>query len=171
MKTFHDKFKTRDNLSKYLKKLGRGYNVQYIDEKGEKKQAVMIHRTVLGSMERFFGVLIEHFAGAFPVWLSPIQLKVLPITERNAKYALEIVEKLRVKDLRVELDDRNETLQAKIRDAQVEKIPYMLVIGDREEKENKVAVRLRSEKDLGQMSLEKFLSRIKDRVDSKSLDL
>ncbi|OGM22000.1 hypothetical protein A2863_03195 [Candidatus Woesebacteria bacterium RIFCSPHIGHO2_01_FULL_38_9b] len=171
MKTFHDKFKTRDNLSKYLKKLGRGYNVQYIDEKGEKKQAVMIHRTVLGSMERFFGVLIEHFAGAFPVWLSPIQLKVLPITERNAKYALETVEKLRVKDLRVELDDRNETLQAKIRDAQVEKIPYMLVIGDREEKENKVAVRLRSEKDLGQMSLEKFLSRIKDRVDSKSLDL
>ena len=171
MKTFHDKFKTRENLSKYLKKLGRGFNVQYINDKGDKNQAVMIHRTVLGSMERFFGVLIEHYGGSFPTWLAPTQVKVLPITDRHLEYASKIVDKLRANELRVELDERSETLQAKIRDAQVEKVPYMLVVGDKEEKVKKIAVRLRTEKDLGQMNLEELLNRIKEKIDKKSLDL
>ncbi|OGM28416.1 hypothetical protein A2962_04645 [Candidatus Woesebacteria bacterium RIFCSPLOWO2_01_FULL_39_61] len=171
MKTFHDKFKTREALSKYLKKLGRGFNVQYIDQKGQKKQAVMIHRTILGSMERFFGVLIEHYNGAFPTWLTPVQTKVLPIAERHLGYANEVVKILKNEEIRAELDDRNETLQAKIRDAQLEKVPYMLIVGDKEKKAGTVAVRLRSEKDLGQLSLEKFISDVKEKIESKSLDL
>lgn len=171
MKTFRDKFKTKDNLWKYLEKMGRGFDVQYIDEKGDKQQVVMIHRTVLGSMERFFGVLIEHFAGAFPVWLSPVQVKVLPITERNLNYAQKVEEELQAMNIRVEVDDRNETLPAKIRDAQLEKVPYMLIVGDREEKAKKVAVRLRTEKDLGQMSLEKFGGLVQEKIESKALDL
>jgi len=152
-------------------KLGRGFNVQYINDKGDKNQAVMIHRTVLGSMERFFGVLIEHYGGSFPTWLAPTQVKVLPITDRHLEYASKIVDKLRANELRVELDERSETLQAKIRDAQVEKVPYMLVVGDKEEKVKKIAVRLRTEKDLGQMNLEELLNRIKEKIDKKSLDL
>ncbi len=171
MKTFHDKFKTRERLTKYLKKLGRGFNVQFIDDKGEKKQAIMVHRTILGSMERFFGVLIEHYAGAFPVWLAPTQVKILPITDRNLGYAQKIAQTFLDKEIRVEVDDRSETLGAKIRDAQNERVPYMLVIGDKEEKEKKVAVRLRSQKDLGQMGLEEFKARIIEKIDTKSLDL
>src|SRR3989338_504188 len=171
MKTFHDKFKTREALSKYLKKLGRGFNVQYIDQKGQKKQAVMIHRTILGSMERFFGVLIEHYNGAFTTWLTPVQTKVLPIAERHLGYANEVVKILKNEEIRAELDDRNEPLQAKIRDAQLEKVPYMLIVGDKEKKAGTVAVRLRSEKDLGQLSLEKFISDVKEKIESKSLDL
>lgn len=171
MKTFRDKFKTKENLWKYLEKMGRGFDVQYIDEKGKKQQAVMIHRTILGSMERFFGVLIEHFAGAFPVWLSPVQVKILPITGRNLKYAEGIKNKLISENIRVEVDGRSETLQAKVRDAQMEKVPYMLVVGDKEEKGEKVAVRLRSEKDLGQMELDKFINLVKDKIETKALDL
>ena len=115
--------------------------------------------------------MIEHFGGAFPVWLAPTQIKVLPITERNLKYAKIIVSKIRDEKLRVELDDRNETLPAKIRDAQLEKIPYMLVIGDKEEKVKKVAVRLRTGKDLGQMSLNKFVKYVREKVDKKALNL
>lgn len=169
MKTFKDKFKTRENLAKYLNNLGRGFNVQYIDEIGEKKQAIMIHRTVLGSMERFFGVLIEHYGGAFPVWLAPIQVQVLPITERNIKYASKVADELKVKGLRIELDNRNETLQAKIRDAQLSKVPYMLIIGDKEEKLNTVSKRGRSGKDYGPIDLEKFISTTKKEIESKSL--
>jgi threonyl-tRNA synthetase len=171
MKTFRDKFKTKEKLTKYLKKLGRGYGVNYIDASGKKKQAVMIHRTILGSMERFFGVLIEHYAGSFPVWIAPLQVKVLPITKRNIKYAREIQTKLVSNGIRVELDGKNETLQAKIRNAQLEKVPYMLIVGDKEEKENKVSLRLRTEKDLGAIKTEKFIERIKKIIDAKALDL
>ena len=171
MKTFRDKFGKREKLSKYLKKLGRGFNVQYIDDKGEKRQVVMIHRTILGSMERFFGVLIEHFGGAFPVWLSPVQVKVLPISKRHVSFATKVTEKLKRAGVRVELDDRNATLPGKIRDTQLEKVPYMLVIGDKEEKVSKVAVRLRNGKDLGQVSLEKFIKQTLEKIDKKSLDL
>jgi len=170
MKTFHDKFKTRENLSKYLKKLGRGFGVNYVDEKGEKKPAVMIHRTVLGSMERFFGVLIEHYVGAFPVWLAPTQVKILPITDRNVGYSKEVIKRLRDEDIRVELDDRSETLQAKIRDAQLAKVNYMLIVGDREEKNNMVSERGRSGKDYGQIKLGEFIKNIKKEIEDKEIN-
>ncbi|MCH7730445.1 threonine--tRNA ligase, partial [Patescibacteria group bacterium] len=145
--------------------------LNYINKDGEKEIPVMIHRGLFGSFERFIGILIEHFAGAFPVWLSPVQVKVLPITERDLKYATAITKKIKGENIRVEQDDRNETLQAKIRDAQLEKTPYMLIIGEKEEKKKAVAVRLRSEEDLGQMSLNKFIRLVKEKIESKALDL
>ena len=145
--------------------------LNYINKDGEKEMPVMIHRGLFGSFERFIGILIEHYGGAFPVWLSPVQVKVLPLTERNLKYANLITEKLKKEKIRVELDDRNETLPAKIRDAQLEKVPYMLILGDREEKSKKVAVRLRTEKDLGRMSFDKIVRVVEDKIESRSLDL
>ena len=167
MKTFKDKFKTKDRLWKYLQLMGRGFDVQYIDNKGEKKPALMIHRTVLGSMERFFGVLIEHFAGAFPTWLAPVQVRILPITERNIDYAKKVFEKLKEAEIRVELDVRNETLQAKIRDAQNEKVNYMLVVGDKEQKSNTVTERARSGESDGPFSVETFIKNINKEIEEK----
>jgi threonyl-tRNA synthetase len=131
----------------------------------------MIHRALLGSLERFMGIYIEHTAGEFPVWLAPVQTKILPVTERNIKYAKSVAEKLKQESIRVEVDERNETLPAKIRDAQLEKVPYMLIVGDKEEKSKKVAVRLRTEKDLGQMGLGKFIVKVKNKIETKALDL
>src|SRR3989344_2898301 len=122
------------------------FKLEYVDNKGNKKRPVLIHRAPLGSLERWVGLLIEHYAGSFPIWLSPVQVKVLPITERNLEYAQKVTKEIEQQEIRVELDDRNETLQATIRDAQIEKIPYMLVIGDKEEKARKVSVRLRTSK-------------------------
>ena len=147
------------------------FKLAYIDKDGREKTPIMIHRAIIGSPERFLMVLIEHFAGAFPVWLSPVQVKVLPVTERNVKYAKSMAEKLKQESIRVEVDERSETLPAKIRDAQLEKVPYMLIIGDKEEKSKKVAVRLRTEKDLGQMSLSKFIVKVKNKIETKALDL
>ena len=147
------------------------FDLNYIDKGGKQKRPVMIHRAILGSIERFISILLEHFAGAFPVWLSPVQVVVLPITDKNLEYAQEIVSKLRVNGLRVELDDRNETLQAKIRDAQIQKIPYMLILGDKEEKSESVSVRLRTEEDLGQLTLANFVKRVKNKIEGKNLDL
>jgi threonyl-tRNA synthetase len=147
------------------------FKLKYTDKDGGEKTPIMLHRAIIGSPERFLMILLEHFAGAFPVWLSPVQAKVLPITERNLKYATGVMKKLRDEEIRVELDGQNETLQAKIRDAQLKKVPYMLVVGEREEKSKKVAVRLRTEKDLGQMSLEKFIKRVNEKVESKSLTI
>jgi threonyl-tRNA synthetase len=151
----------------------------YTDEKGQKVNPAILHRGLTGSLERTIGILIEHFGGAFPVWLAPTQVKVLPITEKNLKYAEKVVQELKSPTsprllgttIRAELDSRNETLQAKIRNAQLEKVPYMLVVGEKEEKANKVAVRLRSEKDLGQMNLGEFLKRVKEKIDEKSSSL
>ena len=131
----------------------------------------MIHRGLFGSFERFIGILIEHFAGAFPVWLAPVQVKVLPITERNIAYAKKVADKLKAENIRTELDERNETLPAKIRDAQIEKVPYMLIIGDKEEKQNQVSVRLRTEKDLGSVSISTFAQKVKGKIEAKSLKL
>ena len=147
------------------------FKLLYTDLDGKEKYCVVIHRAPLGSHERFIGFLIEHYGGSFPVWLSPVQVKVLPITERNIAYGNKVTEELKNQGIRVELDSRNETLQAKIRDAQLEKVPYMLVIGDKELKLDKVAVRTRVEKDLGQISLEKFITLVKNKIASKSLDL
>ncbi len=144
------------------------FDLTCINEKGEKERIVMIHAAIMGSLERFLSILIEHYAGAFPTWLSPVQVKVLPITEKNVTYAEKIYKKLEDNGFRVEIDNKNETLQNKIRMAQLEKVPYMLILGKKEEETNKVAVRLRNGKDLGQMELEKFLTKMNDDIEEKT---
>ena len=133
------------------------FDVTYAGEDGQKHRPVMIHRVVLGSMERFIGVLTEHYAGAFPFWLSPVQVIVLPIADRHAEYAKEVVRVLEDQGIRAELDGRNEKVGFKIREAQMQKIPFMLVIGDKEVEAKTIAVRSREKSDLGAMSIEKFL--------------
>src|SRR5262249_57180196 len=123
--------------------LPRRFDVTYIGEDGGRHQAVMVHRAVLGSLERFVGGLIEHYAGAFPTWLAPTQVAVLPIADRHAEPARQIEERLRGHGVRVKLDERAETINYRIREAQMEQIPYMLVIGDKEVQNNQVSVRHR----------------------------
>lgn len=138
------------------------FKLEYIDKDGAPKRPVMIHRTVVGSIQRFIGILVEHFGGAFPTWLTPIQVKILPIADRHQTYAAEVLEKIQNARLRSELDDRSETLQSRIRDSQVQKIPYMLIVGDREKVQNKVAVRSREKGDQGTVSVETFIRKVKD---------
>ena len=144
------------------------FGLEYTGADGEKHCPVMIHRVVFGSVERFIGVITEHFAGAFPVWLAPVQAKILPITDRSAEYARELAAKLEAAGIRVETDLRNEKIGYKIREAQMQKIPYMLVIGDKERDAGTVSVRTRGGIDLGAMQLDEFLGRIKDEIDSKA---
>lgn len=143
------------------------FKLSYMDKEGQQCQPVMIHRAILGSFERFMGILIEHYGGAFPVWLSPVQTIVIPITDKHNQYGQKIVDQLKKENLRVELDDRSETTSKKIRDAELQKIPYILVVGDKEIKAKNVNVRLRGEKVLGSMSLPKFLKLIKEDVAKK----
>ena len=119
----------------------------------------MIHRAILGSFERFLGIITEHFAGAFPMWLAPVQVKILPIADTHIPYSKKIKEKLEEKGIRVELDDRSEKVGYKIREAQLQKITYMLIIGDKEIENNAVGVRSRKDGDIGQMQLEEFINR------------
>jgi threonyl-tRNA synthetase len=147
---------------------------EYIAEDGSRQRPAMLHRAVLGSMERFIGVLIEHYAGAFPVWLAPVQARVIPISDKSNAYANQVkgvLSEVAIPDtgggLRIEVDTASERMQKKIRDAQLKKIPYMLVVGEREAAEGKVAVRLRSGKDLGAMPLETFVARIKSEAESR----
>ena len=144
------------------------FALEYVGEDGQKHRPVMIHRVVLGSIERFIGVITEHFAGAFPVWLSPVQVKVMPITDRAAGYARSVAEKLDEAGIRVETDLRNEKIGYKIREAQMQKLPYMLVVGDKESENGTVSVRTRSGVDLGAMSLDAFLSRINEEISTKA---
>ncbi|QLG69395.1 MAG: Threonyl-tRNA synthetase [Candidatus Woesebacteria bacterium] len=144
------------------------FQLEYVNEEGKIERPVLIHRAPLGSMERFMAILIENYAGNFPLWLTPIQVKVLPITERNLKYAEEITAKLREENIRVELDLRNETLGAKIRDAQIEKVYFMAIVGDREEKEKKISVRGRDGKDYGALTLDSFIKDLQEKI-SKNL--
>jgi threonyl-tRNA synthetase len=132
----------------------------YIGEDGQEHRPYMIHRALLGSMERFMGVLIEHFAGAFPVWLAPVQAMVIPIADRHLDYARGVERRLREAGLRVEVDARGERMNAKIRDAQLQKIPYMLIAGDREAHNEAVAVRLRSGEDLGALPVADVVARL-----------
>jgi threonyl-tRNA synthetase len=134
------------------------FDMTYVGEDGLEHQPYMVHRALLGSLERFFGTLIEHYGGAFPVWLSPVQAILIPIADRHNDYAHEVAAKLKGAGLRVEVDDSSDRMQAKIRNAQLEKIPYMLVVGDREASAGAVAVRLRNEKDLGAQPLDEFIS-------------
>lgn len=137
--------------------LPQRFDLYYIDENGEKKTPIMIHRAIFGSFDRFIGIITEHFAGAFPTWLAPVQVKVLPIsTEKHADYARKLVDELTDKGFRVEIDDRNEKIGYKIREAQLQKVPYMLVVGDKEIENNQVGVRSRKDGDIGAMSLSDF---------------
>jgi len=147
--------------------MAKRLNLTYIDKSGEKQHPVILHRGLTGSIERTIGFLIEHYGGAFPVWLSPVQAVVIPITDKHNKYAKQVYDTLINSSIRAKLDDRSQTTSAKIRDAEIQRIPYMLVVGDKEVKAKKVNVRTRGEKVLGSMSLEKFLSRIKQDIVKK----
>jgi threonyl-tRNA synthetase len=141
----------------------------YVGEDGQEHRPYMVHRALLGSLERFFGVLVEHYAGAFPVWLNPVQVKLIPIADRHVEYARSVAEQLSAADLRVEIDDSSERMQAKIRDAQMEKIPYMLVIGDRELEASQVNLRLRDGQKPGAMSVDDFIALALEAVAEKRL--
>lgn len=146
------------------------FDLFYVGEDGQRHRPVMVHRVVFGSLERFIAILTEHFAGAFPVWLAPVQVRLLPIADRHHPYAARVNELLLAGAIRAELDTRNEKINYKIREAQVQKVPYMLVVGDREVAEEKVSVRHRSLGDLGGMPVEVFLERIKKEIATKALD-
>ena len=144
------------------------FNLEYTGEDGQKHRPVMIHRVVFGSIERFIGVITEHFAGAFPLWLTPVQVKVLPVTDRAHEYAKSLTQKLVDAGIRAEDDCRSEKLGYKIREAQMQKIPYMLVVGDRDMEAGTVSVRTRTGEDLGAMSLADFAAKLHEIVDSKA---
>ena len=146
------------------------FELEYTGADGEKHRPVMIHRVVCGSIERFIGVITEHFAGAFPVWLSPVQVKVMPITDRAADYAKSVAAKLDAAKVRVETDLRNEKIGYKIREAQMQKIPYMLVVGDKEAEAGTVSVRTRAGVDLGAMPLDEFMAKIGEEISTRSKD-
>jgi threonyl-tRNA synthetase len=143
------------------------FGLEYVGADGQPHQPLMVHRALLGSVERFFGVLIEHYAGAFPVWLSPVQAVVLPVSEKHLAYARQVTEELRAARVRVELDDRNEKLNARIRDAQLQKVPFMLVVGDREAQGRGVAVRRRDTGDAGFRPLAEFIPWLRELVDKR----
>ena len=145
------------------------FELEYTGADNEKHRPVMIHRVVLGSIERFIGVITEHFAGAFPAWLAPVQVKVLTITDRVDGYAADIAAKLDAMGFRVEVDTRNEKIGYKIREAQLQKVPYMLVVGDRDQENGTVSVRHRSGEDQGAMSLDAFAALLKEEVDTKAI--
>ena len=144
------------------------FDLEYVGEDGEKHRPVMIHRALLGSIERFIGVITEHFAGAFPAWLSPVQVRLLPVTDRAMDYAKNVAAQLDSQGFRVEVDGRNEKIGKKIREATLEKIPFMLVVGDRDMEAGTVSVRTRTGEDLGAMSLADFAAKLHEIVDSKA---
>ena len=145
------------------------FELEYTGEDGQKHRPVMLHRVVLGSIERFIGVITEHFAGAFPAWLAPVQVKILPVTDRATDYAKELSASLDTRGFRVEVDGRNEKIGKKIREATLEKVPYMLVVGDRDMENRTVSVRTRAGEDLGAMSLEEFSALLREKVDTRAL--
>ena len=144
------------------------FDLAYIGEDGQEHRPYMIHRALLGSMERFMGVLIEHYAGAFPLWLAPVQARLIPIADRHINYAQEVVAKLKAAGIRAEVDASGDRMNAKIRDAQLQKIPYMLIVGDREVEGESVSVRLRSEEDLGSMSVVGLLDRMQSEIKAQA---
>ncbi len=148
--------------------LPRRFGLEYIAEDGRKHQPLMVHRALYGSVERFFGILLEHYAGAFPVWLAPEQAVVLPITDRNIAYAVQVRDKLAAAGLRVRVDDRSEKVNLKIREAQLMKVPYMLVVGDREQQNGAVAVRNRKHGDRGAQPVDEFIAQVTKLVETKS---
>lgn len=143
------------------------FELEYIDAEGEKKRPIVIHRAILGSTERFLGILIEHYGGAFPVWLAPTQVVVATISEKHQEYGKKVYETLRNAGIRAELRDDSETIGKKIRETETQKVPYMLIVGDKEVEAGKVAVRKRSEGDKGQVSVDEFINQILEEVKHK----
>ena len=144
--------------------LPQRFNLHYIDKDGNKKTPIMVHRALFGSFDRFIGIITEHFAGAFPTWLAPVQVRILPIADSHKEYAEKLKEKLEEYDIRVELDEREEKIGYKIREAQLQKIPYMLIVGDKEIEANAVGVRSRKDGDIGAMSVEDFTNKIEEEI-------
>lgn len=168
-------FKLRDSMNRIWQcgtiqldmNLPERFDITYVDEKGEKRRPVMLHRALFGSIERFIGVITEHFGGAFPTWLAPVQVKILPVNNQfHLEYAKDIAQKLRVLDIRVEIDERDEKLGYKIREAQTKKIPYQLVIGDNEVKNNLLNVRKYGENDSKGYDVQEFINMIKHEIDT-----
>ena len=146
--------------------LPQRFNLSYIDKEGNKKTPIMIHRALFGSFDRFIGILTEHYAGAFPTWLSPVQVKIMPIADAHHEYAKEVLKKFDEAGIRVELDDRQEKIGYKIREAQLHKIPYMIILGDKEIEAKAVGVRSRKDGDIGQMGIDEFINRLKSEVEN-----
>ncbi|MEA2485605.1 MAG: threonyl-tRNA synthetase, partial [Actinomycetota bacterium] len=147
------------------------FGLEYIDEHGERQRPVMIHRALFGSVERFFGVLVEHFAGAFPTWLAPVQAAVIPIADRHEDYAREVARRLAAAGVRVEVDDSSDTMGAKIRHQQLQKVPYMLVVGDKEASSATVSVRRRTGEESRDVSLDDLERKLTSEIQNRSLDL
>ncbi len=146
--------------------LPQRFHLHYIDSNGDKKVPVLVHRAIFGSFDRFIGIITEHFAGAFPTWLAPVQVKVMAISDNQLDYAKSVVEKLQAQGIRTELDDRQEKIGYKIREAQLQKIPYMLILGEKEIESQKVGVRSRKDGDIGAMEIDAFIAKIKDEVEN-----
>jgi len=143
------------------------FNLAYVDKDGKEKNPVMVHRAILGSYERFLALIIEHYAGAFPVWLSPVQVAVIPISEKHDNYAKQVEKQLKDNNIRVEIKSADETLGKKIRESEMQKIPYLLIVGDKEISANAVSVRERGKGDAGQMPLDNFVAKIKQEIINK----
>jgi threonyl-tRNA synthetase len=143
------------------------FDLKYVNEKGKFEKPVMIHRAIFGSFERFIGILTEHFQGAFPLWLSPVQISLLPITDAQNEFTKDLVEKLKSADIRVEADLRNERLQAKIREATLQKVPYLGIIGKQETESDTVSVRTCGGKDLGKIKIADLINKLKEEIDKK----
>jgi threonyl-tRNA synthetase len=147
------------------------FELEYVGEDGQRHQPLMVHRALYGSIERFFGVLIEHYAGAFPVWLSPVQVAMIPIAERHADYANKVADELRAQGIRVHVDARPEKMNAKIREHALQKVPFLLVAGDKEQADNAVSVRTRGKGDEGSMPVSQFVTKIKKLVEEKASEI
>jgi threonyl-tRNA synthetase len=169
--------KIKDSLNRFWQvstvqvdfNLPERFGISYIEENGQKNQPIMLHRALMGSLERFFGCLVEHYAGAFPLWLAPVQVTLLPITDQNQEYADEVFTKLINSGFRVEKDLRNEKIGFKIREAQIQKIPYMIVLGEKEQESNCLAVRKRRSKETVTMNIDTFIDKLSLEVNSKTL--
>ena len=146
------------------------FDMTYADKDGQLKRPFMIHRALLGSLERFFGVLIEHYAGAFPLWLSPVQIRIMPITDEQNSYCAEVEKRLKEEGFRVELDDRNEKINYKIREAEKEKIPYMFIVGKKEVQDKNLSVRRHRKGDVGRFDLDEVIDKLKEEVDKKAAE-
>jgi threonyl-tRNA synthetase len=171
--------KIRDSLNRYWQvstvqvdfNLPQRFDISYIEEDGQRHKPIMIHRALMGSLERFFGCLIEHYGGAFPLWLAPTQVILLPITDSQHAYVQEVAESLRAAGIRVEKDLRNEKIGFKIREAQLQKIPYMVVLGDKEVESRLLAVRKRRSKETRTVDMDTFLGELAKEIQDKTLDL
>jgi threonyl-tRNA synthetase len=171
-------FKVRDAIGRWWQcsttqvdfMLPERFQLEYIGPDGKPHQPIMLHRAITGSLERFFGVLIEHYAGAFPLWLAPVQVAILPIAERHHEYAAAVEKALFDQKLRVFLDDRKEKIGAKIRDAQLQKVPYMIILGDKEVENNTVSVRHRTRGDLGARSIQDFVDELRPLTASRAVE-